>query len=80
MSRNIEPRKSFFVPICVSNMDGTIDLGAEGLKGYETEAEAIAAAKDEVDENDVEIFVYECRPLKRLYRVSVVIEDIKVSS
>ena len=38
--------------------------------------EAVAAATASVDEHDGDIYVYECRPVRRVYRHTVSVDDL----
>lgn len=74
--RVLDPRQPLYMPVAIGNTDGSLDLGFEGQEGHETLDEALAFAAEQTEEHGGEWFVYECRPVKRVHRVSVVVEDV----
>ena len=59
----------------VGNLDGTIDL--DDLSVHETLNHAVDTAReDDLHHHDGEVFIYECRPVKRLSRKTIVEEDL----
>lgn len=71
------PRKRFYMTVAQGNTDGTIDLHFELPNGYDSEAQAVEAASEAADEYGGEYFVYECRPVKRVSRVTVHVDDVE---
>lgn len=59
MSRNIDPRKPFFIAAGAMNLDGTLDTAWEDLESYDTADEAIEWAKEQAEEHGGEYFIYE---------------------
>lgn len=71
-----DPRKKFYLVVAQGNLDGTIDF-PEGPSVHDTLDAAIAAASEDADECDLAFFIYECRPLKRVMRATVRVEEVE---
>lgn len=73
----LNPRKRFYISYGALNSDGTVDHTWEARDAHETLEEAIAQATEEADQHGGELFVYECRPIKRIARITVRVEDVE---
>ena len=74
--RDIMPKQTLYLAAAVVNNDGSIDTGFEECSLHVSKSEALDRAKDDVDEHGIETYIYECRPIKRIFRTSVVVEDL----
>ena len=70
------PEKRFFMTVCVSNLDGTIEIPDCFQDSCPTLEEALESAKKEASSGDesLQTYVYECTPK---YRVTPVKPHIK---
>ena len=69
--------RALFYLAADGDTDGTADVSGERCEGYETMDEAIKAITSDLERHGGVAFVYECRPVKRLSALRVVIEDIE---
>jgi hypothetical protein len=76
MSTSIDPKAVFFLPYAVTNIDGTMDLGCEGIEAYKTLDEAIEHAKDQTDKHGGFWYVYECKPVIRVRAYRTIVEKV----
>jgi hypothetical protein len=78
--RSFSPRRTLFIVLPVANADGTMDLDSATPEGYGTLDEAVAEASEDVDENGGENIVYQCVPVRRVYRKTVIVDDLTITA
>lgn len=73
--RGLDPRKPFYLTVSITNPDGSLEL-FETSTEWETLDEALIDARVELEGTLSEIYIYECRPIKRV-TCTTIIEDIQ---
>jgi hypothetical protein len=71
--------RPFFLAITPTNNDGTTCLASEGIDAHASQEAAIEQASKQTWAHGEDIFIYECRPLKRVRRPAARVEDVEVS-
>lgn len=66
--QHLGPGKVVYAKVPVANADDTIDFACEGLDASHDIQEIIGLAVDMVEEHGGEIYVYECRPVRKIVR------------
>lgn len=74
--RGLDPHKPFFLNVPEGYADGSLDPDNDREGSFESLEEAIDEASNSVSDHDGIVWVYECRPVRRVRRHSVVVEEI----
>ena len=74
--RGLPPKQTLYLNLLVGNADGSIEPRDVPENICLDLDEAVAAATASVDECDGDIYVYECRPVRRVYRHTVSVDDL----
>lgn len=77
--RGLDPRQPFYLTMCVGNSDGSLNPGDLAEHVGTDLGDAVAAATESVDAHEGDVYVYECRPVRRAYRYTVPVDDRTVS-
>jgi hypothetical protein len=74
----LDPRRTFFLVAPIQNTDGSIsDFECDGNASRESLDAAVAHAVEEADSAGGEYFIFECRPVKRVGRVRIEVNDVE---
>ena len=58
--------KPIFLISSIGNLDNSVDFEDTAPQTYDTEEDALAAAKDETEEYGMRTYVYKCVPIYRI--------------
>lgn len=73
---HVDPLKPFYLMLNVNNLDGTLDMKIEAPTAFGALDAAVMQASDQVDDAGGVVYIYECRPLRRIKRHSVLVDDL----
>lgn len=73
---HVDPLKPFYLMLNVNNLDGTLDMKVETPTAFGSLDEAMPHAAEQVEGDGGVVYIYECRPLRRIRRHSVLVDDL----